>query len=347
MKKFTNIALFFILILLAFQANSQNLIAVQNGSTPKFYQQVDNAITNSVDGDTIFIPGGSWNISTPINKRLHLIGVGHHLDSTKVTFPTTLTSNIWLAAGASNGSLTGVFLKGILFGSNVSVIYYSVTRCHISEGIRLDQSNSDFSFIENIIEGVIINNSNASGASNCSFLNNIINAGFYINYSTPFSNSIFKNNLFLTNGYCNYGCSYCIAGQYLTLENNVFINFNIASLGAVSNSITKNNLFVETLSLTNSTNVGTNNIVGQPQTNIFVTQEGYVYNYAHNYRLQASSPGKNAGTDGTDMGIYGGIYPWKEGSIPSNPHFQQINISPKTDNSGNLNVKIKVAAQDN
>ena len=69
-------------------------------------------------------------------------------------------------------------------------------------------------------------------------------------------------------------------------------------------------------------------------------------NHSNDFHLNITSLGKNAGTDGTDIGIYGGAFPWKEGSIPTNPHFQKINIAPKTDNSGNLNVKIKVAAQD-
>jgi len=119
------------------------------------------------------------------------------------------------------------------------------------------------------------------------------------------------------------------------------------SLSSVFNSTAKNNLFVEHNPLPNeTTNVGSNNIVGQEQSSIFINQEGNTFNYTHDYHLQTSSPGKNAGTDGTDVGIYGGIYPWKEGSIPFNPHFQQVQVSPKTDANGNLNVNIKVEAQE-
>jgi len=66
----------------------------------------------------------------------------------------------------------------------------------------------------------------------------------------------------------------------------------------------------------------------------------------NDYHLKADSPGKNAGKDGTDIGIYGGSYPWKEGSLPFNPHYQKIQVAPKTDNQGNLNVNIMVKAQD-
>ena len=70
--------------------------------------------------------------------------------------------------------------------------------------------------------------------------------------------------------------------------------------------------------------------------------------YRENFNLPSNSPYKNAGADGTDIGIYGGAFPWKEGSVPFNPHYQTIKIDPKTDPAtGNLKVEIKVKAQDN
>lgn len=69
------------------------------------------------------------------------------------------------------------------------------------------------------------------------------------------------------------------------------------------------------------------------------------FSYQYDFNLQIQSPGINAGTDGTDIGIYGGAFPWKEGSIPINPHIQTKTISSTTDPSGNLPVNIKVMTQ--
>jgi len=91
--------------------------------------------------------------------------------------------------------------------------------------------------------------------------------------------------------------------------------------------------------------IGINNIVNQTQSTIFVNQSGNSFSYDDDYHLQSTCPGKNAGRDGTDIGIYGGASPWKEGSIPFNPHIQTLNISPVTNSSGNLNVNIQVEAQ--
>ncbi len=341
----------FVIILLALVAAtgngfSQNLIAVQNGGEPKFYQQVDDAIVNAQDGDTIYIPGGNWNISQQINKRLHLVGVGHNPDATSATFPTTLNS-ITLAAGAGSGSLTGIYLKNGIRGTNDPVNSYTIFRCRISGDIV---SHSNFNFVQNVLEGIIASGPNYDSATNCSFLNNIINTNFYSDSKSPFINSIFKNNIFLRGSGCYLDCFYNIKGQYLLVENNIFLTFDDTgqvTFSDVSNSTAKNNLFVERFPFPNgTTNVDSKNITGQPQSTIFVNQEGNTFNYTHDYHLQINSSGKNAGTDGTDVGIYGGIYPWKEGSIPFNPHFQQVQVSPKTDANGNLNVNIKVEAQE-
>jgi len=58
------------------------------------------------------------------------------------------------------------------------------------------------------------------------------------------------------------------------------------------------------------------------------------------------SPSTYIGTDATECGIYGGIFPYKEGAVPYNPHIQQKSISSVTDINGNINVNIKVVAQD-
>jgi len=78
---------------------------------------------------------------------------------------------------------------------------------------------------------------------------------------------------------------------------------------------------------------------------IEVSNDGSIFN-SGSYHLHESSPGKNAGKDGTDIGIYGGRYPWKDGGLPVNPHIDTFNVGGNTDTNGTLKVSIKVAAQD-
>jgi len=116
--------------------------------------------------------------------------------------------------------------------------------------------------------------------------------------------------------------------------------------GGIANSELNNNLFVESEPFNNCGGCWglNNNIVGQDPSSIFVDfQNG-------NYHIQETSPGKTGGKNGTEegaeVGIYGGLYPWKDGALPPNPHFQLIDVAPKVDAEGNLNVRIKVETQE-
>jgi hypothetical protein len=53
------------------------------------------------------------------------------------------------------------------------------------------------------------------------------------------------------------------------------------------------------------------------------------------------------GTDGNQVGIYGGVFPYKELAIPVNPNIISKTISPQTNASGELNIQVQVKAQNN
>ncbi len=98
-------------------------------------------------------------------------------------------------------------------------------------------------------------------------------------------------------------------------------------------------------------NFGGGNIIGQEP--LYATAPNLTeYSPSANYRLQASSPGKNAGTDGTDLGIYGGSYPFPRGGadgsgydtspMPPIPQVTELNIQNATvPVNGTLNVNVK------
>jgi hypothetical protein len=312
----------------------QNLIAVQNGGEPKFYQQVDDAIVNAQDGDTIYIPGGSWKVSQPINKTLHIIGVGHNPAFIQVGVYTYLTGTIYLQQGCSHGSLTGFYISESIRNdsSNDTVTNFSISRCRIAGSMFLNYFFMGL-ISENVIEGQVANTFPSLPKNNL-FSNNIFTSN--VGYFGAGNN--FKNNLFLSPDYTAWTFADCL------FENNII--FSDRFVNPMSNCVFNNNLFVYNISFPIETNIGSKNIVDQNPSSVFVSQSGTAFKYDQNYQLVESSQGKNAGTDGTDVGIYGGIYPWKEGSIPFNPHFQEVKVSPQTDANGNLNVNIKVAAQE-
>jgi len=333
-----------IVFIACLNTQSQNLIAVQNNTTPVFYTNLDSAIVYAVDGDTVFLPGGNFPLSnTTIDKLLHIIGVGHHPDSSVSTNPTNIIllggSGIKLVTGAGGGSLIGLRLygsnPGIQFGTssaNADVSNFRIGYCYVGEiGMGYSGTHSNLFFC-NIIGGSSGNTSNLGY-----YYNNIITGPVSIG-----NGSIFKNNIII----CDY--SYHVYGtSYSTFENNIFKTNGSYFVIYTNNyfNIFRNNLFTDNISFPYGNNSGSNNIIGQIPASIFVNQSGGSYSYTQDYHLQSTCPGKNAGRDGTDIGIYGGAYPWKEGSIPFNPHYQKVVVSPTTNSAGNLNVNIQVEAQ--
>ncbi|NVN97081.1 hypothetical protein HXX01_02500 [Candidatus Nomurabacteria bacterium] len=336
MKK-CSIILLVVLSLFDFEANSQNLIAIQNGSIQTFQTTLDQAINNATDGDTIFIPGGIFTITNPyLNKRIHIFGVGHNPDSTIETNPTIINSTIYLQQEASSGSLSGVKISGWINAYGVNLTNYCIHRCYFN-GLSLSSSSSNNLFSENIIDGVV----SGGGCQNNFFYNNIITGGI----TSFYNNNIFRNNIIksVPSLACNELWGFSVSDLTgCIIENNIF-NGSIC----VWNCIVKNNLLVNSTLAYAQGCIILNNILNIDMYNVFINYSlNNPFNYAYNYHLQSTCPGRNAGTDGTDMGIYGGMFPWKDGSLPPNPHIQTKIIGQTTDDAGNLNVNIKVAAQD-
>lgn len=344
---FLSLSLLFVVI-----ANAQYKFALQSAGTSQFYGSLEQAYTNAVSGDTIYIPGGAFNISSgtlQIDKEIHLIGVGHYPDSTTATNYSYLNGNIRFLIGSDNSSITGFYLTGnVNLGSSTSnhlVNNLNISRCNINQiqfsySTSSDNSSSSGHLVsENVIRAIIyINNS-----QNVLIEKNIINYAI-IGFN---GNLLAKNNIFL---YQNGCAGYNISGTGGVFENNVFYNLSYGCggspiHGSVS-SIYTNNLFAFNLTFPFGTNIGSGNIVNVPQTDIFINHTGIAFDYSYDYHLNPLSGGQNAGNDGTDVGIYGTTLPYKEGAVPFNPHIIQQSIDPQTNSNGEINVSIKVGAQD-
>lgn len=187
------------IILSCMQVNAQQFITVQNGSSVSFYSNLDSAIIRANNGDTLYLPGGSFSINTSIDKRLYIYGVGHNSDSTAATSPTYITGAIYLITGASGGTLTGLFSQGgILFGNNgngnnANVSNYSISRCNIAQLYFYSNAPSNNVFYENIIHGNLVLGQSSPYSQSNGFYNNIIEVNLY----NVGANNSFKNNIFL------------------------------------------------------------------------------------------------------------------------------------------------------
>ncbi|CAG5082514.1 hypothetical protein [Parvicella tangerina] len=341
-----------IILLAGLTIDAQYKFALHSNGNSQFFSSLDLAYSSASNGDTIYIPGGAFNIAgnmITIDKEIHLVGVGHYPDSTSATYYSYLNGNIRFITGSDQSSVTGLYINGNInlgsSSSNQDVNHLTISRCNVGSiqfgytSSVLNTSSSGHLITENVIRGQVYINS----AQNVLITNNIIS-----NAVQGFDgNLLAKNNIFLYYAGCP---GYNINGVGGVFENNVFYNLSFGCSGSPihysTSCIFTNNLFTYNLTFPTGTNIGSGNLTGVSQNDVFVNHTGTTFEYTFDYHLNPASGGVNAGIDGTDIGIYGSSLPYKEGAVPFNPHIIQQNIDAQTDSGGNINVSIKVGAQD-
>lgn len=326
------IYLFFAALLFSSLLNAQSKIAVVNGTTGALQSTttLDSAMQIAQDGDYIYLPGGNFTGGT-INKRVFVFGAGQDPDSTAATGRTVI-EGLTVSGTSSGGQLEGCFITTLILGDNSGPILnnFIIKRCYISSLTGVGGATNNF-FIENIISGGI----SGFGGNNV-FQKNILN------YFSNASDNTFENNIFTSSGYIISNSINC------TFSNNIFITRGPLEYyedgDNSSHQFYYNNL---SRSIFPDSQSSTGNITTSIE-NIFVKYDTSFTNiYAQDLHLIANSPGLNAGTDGTDVGIYGTNSPTKEGWVPSNPHISYQSVSQQTDTNGNLKATFKVKAQSN
>lgn len=332
----TKTLLFSLLILLCFCLNAQNLTARHSGGTVLFYTTPSAAVSAAVDGDTIYIPAGSYPAFT-INESIVIYGVGYDIDSTHATGRTYITGLV--SVYGSNCRLEGLHLNGGLT-VQAGTANTTIVRCYLPNTFTLNGGSTGTVAYNNIFAYITGN------ASQNNFISNNIIYGQINNLDY----SVISNNVLIYEG--SLPIIYC---DFNEISSNIFLTDSYTTAYCYNNEII-NNLFCNFIYGTPceypfyDTNICNENIATEDEFSLFteytegLSQANYNQNNLH---AAAGSIIINAGSDGTDIGIYGGAFPWKDGGLPQNPHIFFKSIPSVSDNDGMLDVEIKVNAQDN
>jgi len=325
-----------ILLICAFATSQLLNAAVHTVSNepgyPAQYTTIADAIAAASAGDTLLITGSATNYgNVTVNKQLTLIGVGYNPPGVK-----TSLENIRCTTGSSGSKFIGLYLNSWFYPSYVTAnSNILIERCQIF-GTQPGEA----------IDGLII--------KNC-----VIDNGIYM--SSSWTNVLITNNLIKGNVHGGTSPS-------VLISNNVFSNSGSLSLYSIQYAVVSNNIFYGSapsqdnygvvncafnnnisfgsadndLPPTGGNNVGSGNMVGVDP--LFVNVPNYSGNLSYDYHLQASSPGKNAGTDGTDIGIYGGSTPLV-GALDGVPRLPLVTTFNLLNSSiglgGSLNVHVE------
>jgi hypothetical protein len=345
--KFTIVTGLALFIQLSLFAQTNKIALVHNGNS-SFYTNFNTALSSAANGDTIYLPGGAiYYTTTPvINKQLIIIGVGHYPDSTNATQITSL-NELFILTGADEGSLIGVRCNYLRFGNNSAnqnVNNFKVERCRL---LNVYPSCCGLSTSTNILfSNNVLGNFNASQFQSVTFEKNIFDEYSIYTYPAAFLNNVFHRGA--SPNYCD--SYYSIPTNGALFVNNIFI-IEGPYLKVCGTSTFENNLFCSPVSVNWNIQWGTSQNINSIFDRVDSTfiQEAINYDkfvYSNNYHLKTNSLSHNAGSDGTDLGIYGTQLPYKEAAIPFNPHISSKNISTQVSPTGMLNVDVKVSAQD-
>jgi hypothetical protein len=344
---------FFTLMMLSslFTLRSQQITVAlhHKGATTMFYgnNALSDANTTAQDGDTIYLPGKAHYPGINISKKLVIIGAGHTPDSTTATGRTLIESDITFLAGSDGSVIEGIYSdRSIYFELNTRINDVKIRRSNVNSIYFNDNFDTTHTCKRVLIEQNVIR-----GEIYCYNADYLIIRNNFIRYriTSVTQNALIENNIFYYQVEGWNGNNYILYDVYNSLvRNNIFIlpasHSDCYIIG--SNNDVMNNIF-PTLATECSSSNYEDNYSNVATDNIFVGQTSIYtgFDYSHNYHLK--TPELYPGFANMGVGVYGGTLPFKDGAVPFNPHIVQKDIAPSTDNNGNLNINIKVKAQNN
>lgn len=338
-----------------------DIITVDNrDTTTAMYHDLQTAIDNAQAGDTLLIHRSTTNYgNATLGKRLVLIGEGilpskEPLNSSSIITTLTLSYDLSKSTEASKSSIVGLAITTLNLNSrdasnqfsvdSISIAYSKINRINLTG--RVYGLNITMSFINTVANGNLFNTT-----INNNFINSISSA------------SVLGENNVIINNYIFGGVSF----NGGIVANNIFYNQNAINIGA-KNCIFSNNLFfiqdapfVPTPLVANG-NMEINSLINIDPLFVLPTTFSVTSNYTHttpatgpfaDFHLQPGSPAIAAGTDGTDLGIYGGPNPWRDGATGDSrykyfplpdavPVITGVQVqNPVVNHGGNLQVEIK------
>ena len=320
----------FILCLLSpllYLSSQAAILTVDNSSnSSSSFSNVDAAISAATAGDTIHIIGSNTSYGNVlVTKQLTIIGAGYNPPNqlglrSEVNF-IALGQNI-SGNDVSGTKITGLYINVLTTNNSSITTNITIERCFINSSLNLSAVNSAGWVIQNNI----LLHLNLGGSPNCAVRNNII-TGTITSSDEPsvtITNNLFTGSTTVSSAFQNV--------QHAQIMNNIF--YSGRNPQGCTMSVFNNNITFQTANntLPYGNNTGSGNIVNSDP--LFANVQGGSFQFDYDYRLGLASPGSNAGTDNSDIGIYGGTNPFPIGgpapfltsAPPRVPQVMEINI---------------------
>lgn len=302
------------------------------------------ALAAADHGDAITLSAGQF-IAGDITKAITLRGAGMNVRNDSVNSHETSivqgTFNINIADSVANRLIVEglYFTSAITYKSKINNALFMKSRLYsFMSGTGGMLLNSSF------IHCRIANRITMSSNSNASLINSVVfNPS---NYNTTASNIEFDNCVVVYNMISNNNIIENVINSYykncFILNSNstnlhVYIPLSNVAYYCVGLSNYPSDMFINMKSRNN-----TNTSIYNDFKSLFKTTKSYDYNDYEMYELSDAAKTKYLGSDGKQVGIYGGNLPYEED--PTTPQITKCNVAAKSTADGKLSVDIEVKA---
>lgn len=329
------------------QSDIRTATLVHGDKTSVYYgaSALSQAYNDAADkGDKIILSPGVFNGIT-IKKSISVYGVGFETDTISSAEPTT-ANYIYISSttetdayGNEIDSYPEVYLEGIF----MPYIY------NTKEGFRVEASKNS-----GVLNNLVMKKCKVWGqfqiltsTNNCTFKQCVIRGTTNLNKKITLSDN--NNQLNFQNCWILQSLGGSLTGT-ITYNHCIITDVYDSGYAHYTNCVIKKSLPSDCTAYNNiftTNSIGTNisgegNYVNIPLSSIFAAEnEDGTYEANKDFALRY--PDVHVGTDGTEIGINGGLYPFDR--IPSTPRILESNIDLETTSDGKLNVSLKVQAQ--
>jgi len=352
----------FAFVLCGLSAFAQNTVILQRGSDVigQYNDFTQAVVTAAQDGDIIFINNSLNDATITIDKQLSIIGAGFWPNSTS-NEPgyTQINCTLVFNNGSSGSFVTGIhFTNDVRITGSTSISGITFDRCRFNNLYLAYGGADSFSSSNHIVRNCYINYLFGYLYSNYTVVNTIITNNIVRRVNSFNQLNIFTNNIFtgLDAGTSNFTFSNTSS---CTFQNNIIFNshnsYNCGTnfIFSSNNNVFSYNIFIGFAGSGGTNNIFTNNFNNVDKESVFVNisypgtcpNTYFNFSYSYDYHLQPNCVGVGAGSDGTDIGIYGGTTPWKEQAYPINPRITNFNVTPQVPANGIINVNAAVEGQ--
>jgi len=323
------------------------------------------AMAEAEAGDIITLSSGQFN-AVDIDKPVTLRGAGMSVmaDSVSSHQPTIISGSLEIKIDESQSSR--LLLEGLYFGlvtysgtiknaqflkcrfysfipaTDAKIVNSSFIHCRINYGFTMNSNSSNAYFINSIVCNPLNNGTSIDGVSyqstsNIEFDNCFVKFDYYLNSDYSVSEGVRPD-------YCdNAYYKNCIIQEVLGSYRPMSSDYNL--MGTAYNCIgfssySSVNLF-KYMSPQNTTNKQVSTLSDLFKTYSDTGSGSYIKDN-DDFTLTDEAAAQYLGTDGTQVGVYGGNLPYNE--EVSIPQITKCNVASKSSADGKLSVDIEVKA---